>query len=183
MSAGRPLPLWVPLPFLLLSGGCFCFVAEVDTLTCDRSAGVCTLTRAKPLRATTLSFAVEDLKGAEVGSGWKSSYSSSKPSTGKRVLLITKQETIPFMSYTTDLAKAEMKDQVAAVERYVASPTTRRLEIRRDNRTSTLLIAAVPFGFAVAVVLGLSRLQRAMESAAGRGGKQDEGGAPPISPS
>jgi hypothetical protein len=162
MSAGRLIPLWVPVPFLLLSGGCYCLVAEVDTLTCDRSADVCTVTRAKPLGATTQSFAVEDLKGAEVGSGGKPG-GTAKPSTGKRVLFITKQETIPFMNYTTDLAKAEMEEQAAAVARYVASPTTRHLEFRRDNRTSSLLIAAIPFALSVAIVLGLNRLQRAMQ--------------------
>lgn len=182
MSVRSLIPLWVPVPFLLLSGGCYCLVAEVDTLTCDRGAGVCTLTRAKPIGATTQSFAVEDLKGAELGAGWKSGSSSSKPSTGTRVLLITKQETIPFMGYTTDLARAEMKEQVAAVQRYVSSPTTRRLEIRRDNRTSTLLIAAIPFALAATVVLGLRRLQRKMEPAAGSEGQQGEGVMGPIKP-
>lgn len=181
MSARRLVPLWIPVPFLLLSGGCYCLVAEVDTLKCDRSAGVCTVTRTKPLGATTQSFAVEDLKGAELGSGWKPG-GTAKPSKGKRILLITKRESIPFMNYTTELSMREMEEQVAAVRRYVASATTQRVEIRRDNRTSSLLIAAIPFVFALTVVLGLNRLQRSIEPAAG--GEAGQGGhaAPPINP-
>ena len=181
MSARRPIPLWIPLPFLLLSGGCYCLVAEVDTLTCDRTAGVCRVTRAKPLGATTQSFAVEDLMGAELGSGWKPG-GTGKPSKGTRVLLLTKQESIPFMSYTTELGRAEMDDQVAAVRRFVASPTTPRLEIRRDNRASSLLIAAIPFGFPLAAVLGLNRLWRRFVPGAVSEGQPDEQVTPPIHP-
>ena len=181
MSAGRLLPYLIPVPFFLLGGGCYCLVAEVDTLTCDRSAGVCTASRTTPLRATTQSFAVEDLKGAELGSGWKPG-GTGKPSKGKRILLTTNGEPIPFMGYTTELSMREMEEQAAEVRRYVASATTRRLEIRRDNRTSSLLIAAIPFGLGVALLVSVIRVQRSTEPAAGREGQQGGRETPPIEP-
>jgi hypothetical protein len=52
------------------------------------------------------------------------------------------------MGYASDLAKDEMGEQVAAVARFVATPTERQLTLRRDNRLSSLLLAAVPLSLA-----------------------------------
>ena len=48
----------------LFSGACYGLVAEVDTVSCDRDTGLCTVTLAKLDRKITQSFPVEDLTGA-----------------------------------------------------------------------------------------------------------------------
>ena len=69
-----------------------------------------------------------------------------------RVVFLTRKGPVPFMGYATGLAVGEMREQVEAVTRFVAAPTARQLDLRRENRVSSLLLAAVPLSLAVAVL-------------------------------
>jgi hypothetical protein len=130
------------------SAGCFVLVAEVDVAVCDRGSGTCSVVQRKVYGEQLASFPVADLTGAELGR-----LPGPRPSRtgepGLRVVLLTKTGPVPFMGYATGLAKGEMREQVAAVARYVATPTAKQLDLRRDNRVSSLLLAAVPLSLAV----------------------------------
>lgn len=143
------LIVWaIGLFLLLFSGTCYRFLAEVSSLSCDRDSGQCTVRRAKLSGTTEKSFPVAQLRGARLrGSGGSSA--SAKPSTAKRVVILTATDEIEFMSYSSDLGREEMEEQVSAVEKYVQSPAIRRLEIVRDNRKSSFAIAMIPFALAV----------------------------------
>jgi hypothetical protein len=134
--------------FLLFSGGCFVLIAEVDTAVCARDDGTCRVTHRKVYRTFAESFPVADLTGAELSAitGF-SRRQGEEP--GLRVVFLTKQGPKPFMRYATALAQGEMEEQAAAVARFVATPTVTRLDLRRDNRVSSLLIAAVPLALGV----------------------------------
>jgi hypothetical protein len=60
-----------------------------------------------------------------------------------RVVLLTKQQPVPFMSYASAFGLAGMEADVNAVSRYVATPSARRLEVRRDDRMIAALAAVV----------------------------------------
>lgn len=69
--------------FLLTSAACYTFTARLDTLSCDRGDGRCTVTNARARGAAGQSFAAADLSGADrrlvlalamtmlVGLGWE----------------------------------------------------------------------------------------------------------------
>ena len=136
---------------ILLSPGCYVPVSEVDTAVCDRGTGTCSVVRRKVYGEQRVTFPIADLTGAELmrlpGPGM-----SRKGEPGLRVVFLTRKGPVPFMGYATGLAVGEMREQVEAVTRFVAAPTARQLDLRRENRVSSLLLAAVPLSLAVAVL-------------------------------
>ena len=85
-----------------------------------------------------------------------------------RVVILTRQEPIPLMSYTTAFAASEMEGHVSAVRRFVATPAARRLELTRDNRIGVLLAALVPLAIGGAILLASVRSRNGQERAFGR---------------
>lgn len=170
------LIVWaIGLVFLLLSGTCYRFLAEVNSLSCDRESGQCTVRREKLSGTTERSFAVAQLRGARLGGGVASegSSASAKPTTAKRIVILTATEEIDFMSFSTDLGRGEMEEQIAAIEKFVQSPEIRRLDIVRDNRKSSFAIAMIPFALAVAwlwrTTIVMLQEKRAAAARAGEG--------------
>ncbi len=154
MPITRHVLFGMAVVFFLASGGCYSLIAEVDTLQCDRETGFCTLRQSKVFGTTMESFAVEELKGAELGRVGD----DSEPSTARRLVLITTKGPVPFMNYATDLSMAEMEEQVGAVARYLGSETERRLEFARDNRLSSFLLAMIPFSVGVVLLIASKRV-------------------------
>src|SRR5512138_3311134 len=110
----------------LASPGCFVLVSEVDIADCDRGSGACSVTQPKVYGEKRAAFSVADLTGAELAPlPAVGSRQGRKP--GMRVVFLTRTGTVPFMRYSTDIAKGEMREQVEAVTRFVATPTERTL--------------------------------------------------------
>jgi hypothetical protein len=135
----------IAVVLVLFSAGCFVMCVEVDTLSCDRGLGTCTLRRVSAIRGGEQSIAVSDLLGAELADMPSvSARERSKPA--RRIVLLTTQGTIPFMGYGKGLGLGEMEEQAAAITHYVATPTMARLELRRHNLFASLAVAAMPGG-------------------------------------
>jgi hypothetical protein len=73
------------------------------------------------------------------------------------------------MGYATGIATGEMSEQAEDVTRFVARPTERTLHLRRDNRISSLVLAAVPLSMAVALLYGSRRFREYLARSDPRG--------------
>jgi len=148
----------------LFSGACYALIAEVDTASCDRGTGSCTVTLAKLDRKITQSFPVEDLTGADLRPLPGPEPDDDTVDMTVRVVLLKKGQPVPFMTYASAFGLSGMEANVNEVRRYVANTSVRRLDLRRDNRRVAAL-AALP-----ALALGMALLFVALrKSAAARG--------------
>jgi len=124
---------------LFMLGGVFLYalLAEVDTVSCDRATDVCVVTRGATLRGSTQSFAVADLTGAELET--EAPQNRRSKTVNSRVVLQTKKGPVAFMQWFTNVAPGEMAEQVAAVNRYAATPSTARLDLQHSERVGGLV--------------------------------------------
>ncbi|MFN7989169.1 MAG: hypothetical protein U0529_16970 [Thermoanaerobaculia bacterium] len=153
---------------ILFSSGCYVLVSEVDVADCDRGIGTCSVVRQKVYGEQRASFPVVDLTGAELARLPRShTKPGSKPAL--RVVFLTRTGPVPFMGYATGIATGEMRGQVEDVTRFVATPTERTLHLRRDNRISSLVLAAVPLSMAVALLHGSARFRKYLDRKESRG--------------
>jgi hypothetical protein len=150
--------LGLTLLMILCSGACYGLVAEVDTAACDRDAGQCTVTLAKVGRTTTQSFPVAELTGAALRPLPGPEPNDNTQNMTVRVVLLKNGQPVPFMTYASAFGLSGMEADVNAVTRYVASPSVKRLDLRRDNRMFAALAALPPL--AIGVVLLFLALRR-----------------------
>ena len=129
---------------------CAALIFERDTLSCDRDAGTCTLTRRKLSRSFARSFPVGDLMGAELAE-IPSRDSESGPS--RQIVILIRQDRIPLMGYGSGLFREAMQEDVGAVASYVATPSARRLDVRHQNFVVALIAGGFAFVVAGAVAL------------------------------
>jgi hypothetical protein len=140
------------LGVLLVALAVYFLVAEVDTLTCDRASGACTVAHRKIYRSLSKSFPVSDLLGAEVAEFAR----DDDEATSHRVVISTRQGPIPLMNHGTGIGVSKMADEVAAIRRFASDVSIRRLEVEHRNRLVALLVAAFAFVVAGAIVLARS---------------------------
>ncbi|MBI3393323.1 MAG: hypothetical protein HY039_09060 [Nitrospirae bacterium] len=129
--------------FIAAGFGLYAFIAETDTLVCDRGTGQCTLTQATLTGTTVRRFPVAALTGAEIGArptgmgGWR-----MRGVGGSSVVLLTGDEKVFLASYDSSFYEDQMKRQVEDVRRFVSTPSQAALGIRQDSHT----LAAVAGG-------------------------------------
>jgi hypothetical protein len=128
----------------LSSGACYSLIAEVDSVSCDRDAGGCEVTRVKVYRTSTQSFPVAELTGADLRPIPGPEPDDNTADMTVRVVILTDKQPIPFMTYASAFGLSGMEADVNAVSRYVASPSVKRLDLRRDNRMWAALAALAP---------------------------------------
>jgi hypothetical protein len=148
----------------LLGAGCYALIAEVDTASCDRDVGTCTVTLAKLHRTSTQSFPVDELTGADLQSLPGPPPDDNTVDTTVRVVILTKQRPVPFMTYASAFGLAGMEADVNAVSSYAATSSVKRLDLRRDNRVYAALAASVPLLASAALLLFAVRLKRGARS-------------------
>lgn len=137
---------------LLFSSVCAALLLERDALSCDRGAGTCRVTRRRLYRTFERSFPVSDLEGAELA---EMPGRDSERTRGRRIVILTRQEQIPLMGYSSSLLTEAMKRDVAAISRYATTPSETRLDIRYNSGVVALIAGAVAFVFAGALALAL----------------------------
>lgn len=142
---------WIGL--LMFAATAYFLVAEVDSLSCDRSVQTCTVTHRKVYRAASQSFRVADLTGAEVAELPSAKPRKGDDPAGMRVVVLTSQGSIPLMNHGTGIGLAEMEEEAAAIRRFAADPSAPRLEVEHRNRRVALAAAAFAFVFGGAVLL------------------------------
>lgn len=123
--------------FIAAGFGLYAFIAETDTLVCDRGTGLCTLTQAKLTGTTMRQFSVGALTGAEIGhhpptgmGGWR-----IRGVSGSKVVLLTRDEKIFLESYDSNFYEDQMKQQVEDVRRFVSTLSQGTLRILQDSHT------------------------------------------------
>jgi hypothetical protein len=140
----KPAMVVLVLVCALIGVGLYALIAEVDHLSCDRAADTCTLRQEKPHGSTTSSFPARSLRGAEVRGA-----STGKRSTARRVVLLTEAGPVSLMGYATGVGIGGMEEIAAEVRAFVSDPGRPSLDVRRDNRLLSFLVALVPPIFAV----------------------------------
>ena len=135
---------------LLFAGLCAALMFERDTLSCDRDAGTCSLTRRRLTRTVSRSFSVADLTGAELAE-----LPSSDSDTGPthQIVVLTRQERIPLMGYGSGLFLEAMQEDVGAVARFAVTPSAKRLEVRHQSFVVALIVGGFAFVVGGAVAL------------------------------
>ena len=137
---------------VLFSGLCGALIYERATLSCDRAAGTCTLTRRKIYRTSSQSFPVDHLTGAKLADD-----AGGDESTSFKIVVLTRQGPIPLMGYSTGLFVSSMRHKVESISRFAADRATQRLEIRHQNRVIALIagLFALLFGGAGLVLIAI----------------------------
>lgn len=156
MTKQRKASLVVFAVLSLWGVSCYSVMAEVDTLLCDRTTDVCTLIYRRARSARVQEFPLHGLTGAEL----RLSRSARERNFSATVVLLTEDGPIPFMTYSSGFGKSEMRRQVTEVERFLATPSMQRLQLRLDNRVSSSLWAAFPLSFGAAMFLLVYLMRR-----------------------
>jgi hypothetical protein len=136
----------------LVTAVVYFLVSEVDSLTCDRDRGTCTVAHRKLYRSLSQSFPVADLTGAELAEYAR----DDDAATSHRVVISTRQGPIPLMNHGTGLGVSKMADEVAAIQRFAADPSIKHLEVEHRNRLVAVLVAAFAFVVCGAIVVARS---------------------------
>jgi hypothetical protein len=145
MTTQRKVAVLLVMALGLFGVTCYSLGAEVDTLLCDRTTDVCTLTRSEVVNLAehaypnVQQFPLHALTGAELGVSRSSGRSSG---TSASLVLRTKDGPIKFMDVA--LSTADIEEQVADINRFLATPSMPRLSERRDNHVKMSLVAAFP---------------------------------------
>ncbi|HET6899455.1 MAG TPA: hypothetical protein VFK70_13950, partial [Vicinamibacteria bacterium] len=101
--------LGLALLMILCSGACYSLVAEVDTASCDRDAGLCTVTLAKVGRTITRSFPVAELTGADLRPLPGPEPNDNTVNMTVRVVLLKNGQPVPFMTYASAVGLSGME--------------------------------------------------------------------------
>jgi hypothetical protein len=142
---------------LLVAVVAFFLMAEVDSLSCDRDGGTCTVAHRKIYRSAAHSFKVEDLIGACLAELPRTKPLQAEDTAGIRVVILTRRGILPLMNHATGLGIATMEEQADAVRRFVSDTSARRLEVEHTNGVVALCAAAFAFVFAGAIALASIR--------------------------
>lgn len=141
--------------FIAAGFGLYAFIAETDTLVCDRGTGLCTLTQAKLTGTTMRQFSVGALTGAEIGFRPRATPSSlgMRSKASRSVVLLTRDEKVFLASYDTSFYEDQMKQQIEDVRRFVSTPSQGALRIRQESRTAAAAVGGIVSLFGVAMLI------------------------------
>lgn len=142
---------WIAV--LLVAATVYFLVAEVDSLSCDRGRGTCTVTHRKIYRSASQSFRIADMTGAELAELPSTGSEDANEGRGLRVVVLTREGPIPLMNHATGIGVAEMEEQAAAIRGFAADPSAKSLTVEHANHLVAFIVATFAFVVAGAVAL------------------------------